>query len=1152
MDTQTKQDLTVRGNFVTIDGEDFYQILNYDRMPPFLMSIVSANDHWMYLSSTGGLTAGRVRAENCLFPYETVDKLHDSAAHTGPITLIRYQDPTGDHNIWQPFSDQLSGAPVGPRRLLKQVAGDQVLFEEEHESLGLVFRYRWRSSNKYGFVRTATIENLLGHEIEFDILDGLQNLLPSGVQLGTYQRASCLVDAYKHNEIDPTTGLGIFSMTAQILDRAEAAEVLRATTVWSCGLDDMTPALSPDVPARFARDEEIDPEEICTGQRGNFYVVSSLKLGPGESASWSLVADVARSHQRISQLRKELLGGASMGAALERSIQNDHRELVQNVASADGLQATGSQLSSTHHFANVLFNNLRGGVSADGYWVETQDFVDFVSKRNRAVAKADQAFLRGLPQRLAYTDLLSLAKKQNSTDLTRLAYEYLPLTFGRRHGDPSRPWNAFEIKVRNDDGSKVYNYQGNWRDIFQNWEALCQSFPAYLPSIVAKFLNASTIDGYNPYRITRDGIDWESPDPDDPWSNIGYWGDHQIIYLSKLLQWMNDYFPGELQELFDAPIFCYANVPYRIRSFDRIVSNSSETIDYDSFTAKEIERRVDEHGADGKLVLDSQGKVYYANAVEKLLVPILAKLSNFVVDGGIWLNTQRPEWNDANNALVGSGLSMVTVCYLRRHLSFLVETLKESSDKRFSVSVEVEQWFRSVRRTLQDNRSLLNQPSVPDADRGRILNDLGAAFSDYRLKVYEDGFTGKHTIGGNELVEFFDLVIDYFDHAIRANRREDGLYHAYNLLAHNQQERVASINHLYEMLEGQVAALSSGALDLGQAAELIQSMFDSKLYRNDQRSFLLYPDRSLRRFLQRNIIPERSLDAVRLLKELIDEGDQTLVARDESGEYRFHHSIQRKADLETQLDRLEQQDHWAQLVADDREQVIALFEDVFKHKTYTGRSGTMYGYEGLGCIYWHMVSKLLLAVQENVFGAIEQQSKVMAEALADSYYLVRGGLSSDKTPQEYGAFPTDPYSHTTAHSGAQQPGMTGQVKEEILTRQGEMGIRVRNGEIQFQPFLLRRREFLNDAMTFTYFDIDGEEKTAELPANSLAFTVCQVPFVYELVESSFSARVLFADGTSESCDEQFLSQSLSEKLFQRTGEIIRVDVKIPTERVAFA
>ncbi len=80
-------------------------------------------------------------------------------------------------------------------------------------------------------------------------------------------------------------------------------------------------------------------------------------------------------------------------------------------------------------------------------------------------------------------------------------------------------------------------------------------------------------------------------------------------------------------------------------------------------------------GADGKLLLDADGQVYQVNLLEKLLVPLLAKLGNLVIDGGIWLNTQRPEWNDANNALVGQGLSMVTLYYMRRYVRFLQELL---------------------------------------------------------------------------------------------------------------------------------------------------------------------------------------------------------------------------------------------------------------------------------------------------------------------------------------------------------------------------------------------------------------------------------------------------------------------------------------------
>ena len=64
--------------------------------------------------------------------------------------------------------------------------------------------------------------------------------------------------------------------------------------------------------------------------------------------------------------------------------------------------------------------------------------------------------------------LKSIAQSDEDKNFKRLCYEYLPLKFSRRHGDPSRPWNKFSINTRNEDGSKILDYQGNWRDIFQN------------------------------------------------------------------------------------------------------------------------------------------------------------------------------------------------------------------------------------------------------------------------------------------------------------------------------------------------------------------------------------------------------------------------------------------------------------------------------------------------------------------------------------------------------------------------------------------------------------------------------------------------------------------------------------------------------------
>ena len=155
---------------------------------------------------------------------------------------------------------------------------------------------------------------------------------------------------------------------------------------------------------------------------------------------------------------------------------------------------------------------------------------------------------------------------------------------------------------------------------------------------------------------------------------IGYWGDHQIIYLLKLLEILQRHEPATLRAFLTREIFSYANVPYRIKPYANLLKRPQGNGRFSTRSRKiwcaDASRL---RGSDGKLVWDKHGHVRLVNLTEKLLVPLLAKLSNFIPDAGIWLNTQRPEWNDANNALVGNGVSMVTLCYLRRHLAFLTE-----------------------------------------------------------------------------------------------------------------------------------------------------------------------------------------------------------------------------------------------------------------------------------------------------------------------------------------------------------------------------------------------------------------------------------------------------------------------------------------------
>jgi hypothetical protein len=162
----------------------------------------------------------------------------------------------------------------------------------------------------------------------------------------------------------------------------------------------------------------------------------------------------------------------------------------------------------------------------------------------------------------------------------------------------------------------------------------------------------------------------------------------------------------------------------------------------------------------------------------------------------------------------------------------------------------------------------------------------------------------------------------------------------------------------------------------------------------------------------------------------------------------------------------------------------------------------------------------------------------------EKYDDIRKGLSFNKTPDVYGAFPTDPYSHTPKVQGAKQPGMTGMVKEEILTRQMELGFSVENGSIVFDFLLFDKQEFLLPPLTYTYWNVNGQKEQIECPAKAVLYSVCQVPVMLQDSKEP-SIELYFSDGKVQKISGHNLDPVNSQHIFQRDGVIHHLVVSIP-------
>ncbi len=1128
--------------YIQIENEGYYKIENSDSLRPFFMSIVSDSNHWMFISSNGGLSAGRKNSDYALFPYYTDDKITESYDTTGSKSIFRIHRPSGKTVVWEPFSNRYTGVFKVTRNLYKNEYGNKVIFEEINHDLGLTYQYQWNSSNRFGFVRKSRLTNNSDSDVEVTVLDGIQNIMPHGVPASTQQASSNLVDAYKRSELLKDSGLGIFALSAIIVDRAEPSEALKANVVWSMGLANTKTLLSSLQLDEFRNGDAITEETDIKAEKGAYFTVADLNLESKKEKQWATIADVNKSSAKVINLSEEIKANDNIWEDVCNDVELGTQNLLKLTHASDSKQLTADKKSNTRHYSNVLFNIMRGGIFDNNYHIEKDDFEDYILNANRNVLEANSDIFENLSETFALQELENIAAQSDDKDFCRLCLEYLPLKFSRRHGDPSRPWNRFSINTTTEEGQKILDYEGNWRDIFQNWEALAHSYPGFINGMIHKFLNATTFDGYNPYRVTKDGFDWETIEPDDPWSYIGYWGDHQIIYLLKFLEFSENHYPGNLAKYFNEKIFVFANVPYKIKDYRSILENPKDTIVFDEELDAQIHRERAILGADAALLKDRNGAIYKVNLLEKLLATLLAKVSNFIPEGGIWMNTQRPEWNDANNALVGNGVSMVTLNYLRRFLKFFEKVMQGIPEQDYEASKDLVVFFNTVKTTLIDNESILSA-RVSDTERKKVMDGLGNAGSDFRTTIYENGFKQEtETLAKNDVQQFIEVTLAYLDHSIAANKRVDNLYHAYNLMT-LQSDTEVSISYLSEMLEGQVAVLSSGYISSKDSLALLDGLKNSALFRPDQYSYLLYPNKELAKFNDKNNIPAERIQHSELVKQLLKDGNSKIVEVDTQGGYHFNGSFNNGESLKKALADLPK-DRYGELIQKDRALLLSIFEEVFDHKSFTGRSGTFFGYEGLGSIYWHMVSKLLLAVQETCLRAIEaKEDDETIGRLLEHYYEINEGIGVHKSPELYGAFPTDPYSHTPAGKGAQQPGMTGQVKEDILSRFGELGVFVEHGKLYFEPHLLRRTEFLKRDTAFDHVNLNGQLEHHLLKEGSLGFTYCQVPIIYSLgqnrtvtVHMNDNSRLLF-DGSS-------LDVAASNSLFERKGEINRIEVTI--------
>jgi len=571
------------------------------------------------------------------------------------------------HEIFKPEDER-------PKRKMA-IRQSAFTIEEENLELGLrvkVTYYGLPSDDLAALVRMVEIENIGKTATSLEILDGISQILPAGIEYGAYKSMSNLLRSWM-DVANLQDGFAFYKLRSATGDEAETREV----------------------------------------KDGNFYLsfVDGVQTTPIADMDLVYGYDTAMNH--AAAFEKLPL------AALQASFQATANKVPCGFTGTTQTLAPGARLcidTLIGHTHDVAAVHQKAGLVSHRW---------FEAKRIEAAAVIDD-LLGDVKTKTAFPVFDECIRQNYLDNLLRGGY---PLTisagtnhfvyylYSRKHGDLERDYNFFSI------APEFYSQgNGNFRDVCQNRRNDVFFHPETGDYGIKVFASLIQADGYNPLSIngstfeikdktlipalaarcfttgakemipvlsgrftpgsivnTMERLGAKTALGDDALFQMvlepaiqyieasfgeGYWTDHWT-YLLDLVERYLDLYPDQVEALlyndrsyryFDSP------VTVRPRSEKYVVDKKGELRQYGALRHPDREKiqrcGLSEHGTNW---LKGAEGVVETNLASKLFVLAVNKYALLDPEGlGIEMEANKPGWNDAMNGLpgiCGSGMS---------------------------------------------------------------------------------------------------------------------------------------------------------------------------------------------------------------------------------------------------------------------------------------------------------------------------------------------------------------------------------------------------------------------------------------------------------------------------------------------------------------
>ena len=642
--------------------------------------------------------------------------------------------------------------------------------EETNEEMGLktaVTYFGLPNAPIAGLVRKVTVTNISDQTINIEMLDGITQILPSGIHNDGFKSTSNLLASWMdvdHLEDD----LGYYKLRASTNDSAEVSEktdgnfyvgivdgkkvkpVVDQDLVFGTNMSKSTPNHFIETPL----DELMDNIQVTANKIPCGFIPIKKELKAGESFTLHALSGHANNYETLRENIEKL----SSNDALEKKEQeaaNMIDEMLQDVATD-----TASNEFNEYIKQNYLDNFLRGG-----YPIEIGESIYHL--------------------------------------------------YSRRHGDLERDYNYFSL------APEYYSQgAGNFRDVCQN-----RRMDTFINKQVERFnihhfASLIQLDGYNPLSVNGtlyEIADLEKIDqlnekhfsaskpmkeflssPFTPGQLVnfvennkiptstqedtylkeiinaampkinasfgeGYWSDH-FTYVLDLVETFESIYPDRIESLlYEDESFLYFDSPVSVlKQHEKSVINKEGKIrQYGAlrhFEKEKLERfNIEPHTSHFALKGDAP---YRSNLFTKLFTLVLNKHSLLDSEGlGVEMEGDKPGWNDAMNGvpgLHGSGVSESIETL--RIVEFLLKHFKDISQK---YPVEIVDFFNSIAKSNDYDNRLEAREAYRDAIRFGLSGKMKRLDSE-AVKTYLDNVKQHIKAGITKLYDETDGLVPTF------------------------------------------------------------------------------------------------------------------------------------------------------------------------------------------------------------------------------------------------------------------------------------------------------------------------------------------------------------------------------------------------------